>query len=239
MKKEITTIAVLLLAFVVVAAPFAYAAVTSPVSLTEGPSERRSLTGLPTQNVSAQGGNVTQVNIDVLTITKNWQGYYGNITGEITLDDASNNTFYNWTLTNVNGEVYATRNESADFTTVDCTSGAEISAEETYLGHISSDGDSVTNTFSQNYASTIQVGAVTTSANCNATTLYTNSAKTANDFWEVLLADDAGSIIYTAIIDEDTAGFDGSTYDFQLLVGENEHAGSEGSTPYYIFVEIE
>ena len=39
------------------------------------------------------------------------------------------------------------------------------------------------------------------------------------------------------IIDQNTAGFDGSTYDFQAIVAEDETAGSP--TTYYFYVELE
>jgi hypothetical protein len=56
------------------------------------------------------------------------------------------------------------------------------------------------------------------------------------------------AIIYTAIIENDeegnrsdVLGFDNETHDFQMLVGDDGHAGSgqDSTTPYYFYVELE
>jgi len=233
------TAIVLLVIALLAAVPFASAAVTPPRTLTAGTSEHRDLGALADQNVSAQGGNVTQVNINVLAITKAWQGYYGNITGEITLDDADNNTFYNWSLAAPKGEVYATRNAAVDFSTIGCANATERTAEETYLGQVLADGDSVTNTFNGTTHPQFNVSTTSVAVNtCFSTNAFVNSAQDASRFFQVLLADGASVIVYTTLIDNDQTGFDGNGYDFELLVGENDHDGSVGSTLYYFFVEL-
>ena len=59
--------------------------------------------------LSAVAGNVTQLTVAGTTVTQTWQGYYGNVTGTITLDDASNNTMYDWALASPEGEIYASQ----------------------------------------------------------------------------------------------------------------------------------
>ncbi len=59
------------------------------------------------QTIEAEAGNVTALSVDAQIITQAWQGYYGNITGTITLDDADNITFYDWSLSSPTGEIYA------------------------------------------------------------------------------------------------------------------------------------
>ena len=214
------------------------AEVVAPLSLTEGASERRDLSGLADQTVEAQGGNVTALNIDALTITTSWQGYYGNISGEITLDDGSNNTFYNWTTTSVQGEVYGVRNAAVDFASTACASGAERTTEETYLGQSATDGDSVTNTFNTTDHPQFNVSTTAIAVDtCFSTNAFSGGSLDTGRFHQVLLAS-GGDIIYTTIIDENQAGFNSATADFQLLVGENEKSGNEGSTTYYFFVEL-
>ncbi|MBI3027273.1 hypothetical protein HYY70_04100 [Candidatus Woesearchaeota archaeon] len=51
-------------------------------------------------SLQAQAGNVTALVISSVRATQAWQGYYGNITGTIALDDANNNTLYDWSLPN-------------------------------------------------------------------------------------------------------------------------------------------
>lgn len=225
---------------VVLVASYAMAAPTAPLTLNEGTSETRDLSGLASQTVNAQGGNVTQVNIDALTITQSWQGYFGNITGTITLDDASNNTFYNWSLATSSGEVYATRAATPTWSGTACATNANRTTEETALGQTGADGDSVTATFNTTDHPAFAVGADSIALDsCYSTNAFSGGSHDTSRFHQVLLSDGAGNIVYSTIIDGDQTGFDSETYDFQLLVGEDEHSGSEGPTTYYFWVELE
>jgi hypothetical protein len=56
-------------------------------SLPEGPvnisvGESSSALPSPAMERAAEAGNVTQINIAGSTVTKTWQGYYGNITAQ-------------------------------------------------------------------------------------------------------------------------------------------------------------
>jgi len=49
--------------------------------------------------VDAQAGNVTELFITSLSVTKYWQGFYGNISGQIILADSTGANFYDWNIT--------------------------------------------------------------------------------------------------------------------------------------------
>lgn len=211
---------------------------TAPPILDEVSSEKRDLTQQAAQQIEAQGGNVTAVNIDMLSITRSWQGYSGNITGDITLDDMTNNTFYNWSIVTTNGEVYGTRNETIDWVSVECMNSSLRTIEESALGHTSVDGDSVTNTFNTTDHPQFIVGSVTINTDsCFSTNAFSGGSLDTDRFHQILLTDTANTI-YTTLIDSDQTAYDGSQADFQLLVGEDEHDGQEGPTTYYIWVEL-
>jgi len=241
MNKDYTatiyTVVVLIVAFAFAAA-FVVADPNAPLSLTNAGSTARNLSLLAAQSADARGGNVTEININTLTITKSWQGYYGNISGIVTLQDASSNTFYNWTMANTNGRVFATRVNSVSWTTVACTSGAQRTTEEGYLGQAYTDSDSVTNTFNTTTHPAFNVSTVSLTANtCYATNGYVNNNSQSSSYAMVLL--NAGAnIIYTALTNKSTVGFDGRQHDFQLLVSENEKTGSVGVTSYYFWTEF-
>lgn len=203
-------------------------------------STSRNVSGLAAQSVQARGGNVTQVNIDALTITKSWQGYYGQVHGEIALETSAGSKFYNWTLTSVSGRVYATRATTITWTNVNCTNSTNMTTETTFLGLTASDGDSVINTFNSSTHPAFNVSTSVIVANtCQATSVFVNNASQTSNWRQVLLTDrTSNNIIYTTIMNASTVGFDGGTYDFQLLVGENEHTGSIGVTNYYFWVEL-
>src|SRR3989338_1719920 len=103
--------------FLVVVASISIA-VTTPegtTSLIVGNSSRRTATSAVGKNASA--GNLTWLVVQGKTVTQSWQGYVGNITGTITLDDSSGYTLYDWTLANPEGEIYATYLSTVDWST--------------------------------------------------------------------------------------------------------------------------
>jgi len=97
--------------------------------------------------------------------------------------------------------------------------------------------ESVENTFYKKSHPEFSIGSVTIDANtCNSTNLFVNSSSQDSTFYEVLLTDGASNMVYTAILDANETGFDNSSYDFEMIVGENKDDGI--STVYYFYVEI-
>ena len=191
-----------------------------------------------------------------------WQdeycGYYGNITGTITLDDALNETLYNWQLIAPQGEVYAANFSSVTWSGVYCVNvsgirpnngtqaGAVVystnySEVEKRFGINETDKDGLNETFNDTYSSSFQTGTVafTGSSGCSVVHPYVNEAY-ATSWNEVLLSDNT-SIIFTAVVRNDASNFQAgsSTSDFEMMVLQNGHAEASGSTsPYYFFVEL-
>ncbi len=223
----------------VLSAMFAHAAPIAPTNLQVSGSSSRQLPQTSTGALDAQGGNVTQVNIDALSITKTWQGYYGNITGNIHLDDGVNQSFYVWGNGTLSGEIYASRNGTIVWSTINCTNGTQRDAEESFLGVITSDGDSVTNTFNSTSHPSFYVGLQQIQSNsCLGTNLLVNGTQSSTEFYQVLLSDNSSNLVYTSLIEDDSYAYNSQLADFQLMVGENEHDGNLGPTPYYFFIEL-
>ncbi|MBN1543973.1 hypothetical protein JW898_00760 [Candidatus Woesearchaeota archaeon] len=216
-------------------------------------TSRRTAVTSPT--LDAVAGNVTQLTVAGNTVTQTWQGYYGNVTGTVTLDDANNNTMYDWSLASPEGEIYASQ------ATVTWTSGnvkcydlelsdavysnhVTLAELETSLGLAAADVDGVDETFPEGAGyDNFYVGEfLINSAECPTTQTYNGSeVKDANSFQEVLLYDNTSNqIVYTAIIEEtEPVGFNDLYWDFQMLVGEDGHNGDTATTPYYFYVELE
>ena len=89
-----------------------------PDELNVGTPTRKTDPGVKT-DTKAWAGNVTGLNISAQSITQAWQGYFGNVTGIITLDDSYNRTLYDWTLADPEGEVYAA-NDTVTWTNIQC-----------------------------------------------------------------------------------------------------------------------
>jgi len=191
--------------------------------------------------IEAAAGNVSEVDVNFSQITTGWQGYFGNITGNIVLTDASGDTFYNWSgLGTLSGEVYASRNNDITWTGINCTNATEFINENAFVSKAASEPDSVTTTFDQVNHPLFQVGDLTFPANtCNSTNGFVNGVMSATDYYEMILADTDGDIVYATIIDEDQTGFDGDANDFQFIVAENgNETESSTSTTYYFYIEL-
>ncbi len=235
-------------------ASIAFAAGTpeGPTTLTVESTSRRAAVDSPTLNALA--GNVTQLTVAGNTVTQTWQGYYGNVTGTITLDDANNNTMYDWSLASPEGEIYASTStitwtsgnvKCYDLQLSDASYSAHVTLTEleTSLGLAAADVDGVDETYTEGTTyDAFYVGEYQINAVCPETQTYNGSeAKDTNSFQEVLLYDNTSNkIVYTAIIEEtEPVGFNDQYWDFQMLVGENGHNGDTSTTPYYFYVELE
>ncbi|MEK6968657.1 MAG: hypothetical protein AABX51_08610 [Nanoarchaeota archaeon] len=199
--------------------------------------------------VQAQAGNVTELNIVGTSITKYWQGYFGNITGTIMLGDANGKNLYQWALASPRGEIYAARNGSGiSWANVGCANSSQVENEDNFIGANPAETiDSVNKTFSYTTHPSFAIAGRGING-CRSVSV--NGTGNGDLFWEALLIDNGSQVamyddilIYTGLIDADTVGFTGSSYDFQMIVGENGNGSEEfpngNPTNYYFYVEIE
>ena len=200
--------------------------------------------------VEAYAGNVTELYINSTLVTNRWQGFYGNVSGRIVLDDAYNYSMYDWDIADPTGEIYAANGSTVLWSEIRCLNFSGNSTEpfgfnitdieEDLMGAEANDIDGVNETFNLTYTDVtgFQVGAVTinTDDECAQTYIYVSDAYQQTDYKEVILTDNR-TIIWTTILEPDgTTGYDGSAWDFQMIVGEN---GDEvAATNYYFYVEI-
>ncbi|MFH0978182.1 MAG: hypothetical protein V1837_02660 [Candidatus Woesearchaeota archaeon] len=210
--------------------------------------------------IDAEAGNVTELFLNATSITQHWAGFYGNVSGIITLDDLSNSTMYDWLVAEPGGAVYATPRNPPVWTAIDCLNKTSI-FNETELEHNLSmeknDEDGVNETFcpgcnagSKDDATTHPGFFVGTKqflpGDCWALNTYVNNSRQTGDFIEVLLQDQRDAV-YMTIIEDDSPnskgkkfGFDGRLHDFQMLVGENGNGTRVWTTTtYYFYVELE
>lgn len=208
--------------------------------------------------IDAEAGNVTALVIDQRRSTQAWQGYYGNVTGTITLDDGNNQTLYDWSLPNPTGEIYASNDSIVTWNKVYCMNVSSISINKTYNGIVYSingsdielnfginatDKDGLNETFNSTYTDTTGFSVGGTLINnvdgCSMANPYTDEAS--SSAWQELLLSDNTSLVFTALVRGDADAYKTGTEpaDFQMLVLEDGHVGSEtATTPYYFFVEL-
>lgn len=255
MGRKETSILFLGALVVVLLAGFTLAAnfPTAPESITEITESTFNPDNYAPQSHDAIAGNVTAINMYAIGQTKSWQGYYGNITATITLDDANNNTFYNWSAAEPRGEIYATLNTTIDWGGVDCfdftaTGGdANETIIETYYTIATDDVDGVAETYTATDHPSFEVGSRTMTL-CPTTYVFRDDAAQTSDFVNVLLYDATipeTGWIYTTLMENKTAGstndltcFNGEECDFQIFVNEDGHGTDVSTTTYYFWVEL-
>ncbi len=244
-KKVILVFLIFILeAAIAVAVPY------GPRSVTVEQSDRKTEFNDSVATVQAQAGNVTQLRINVTMSTKRWQGYYGNITGLVTLQDASGYRMYEWgndVGVSVVGEVYAANYTVSDWSKVYCvnlsgpgnsTFGPNTTILEDMYGANPNDKDGIDETFTTYMNVTI---GSTTLLNCPATRTYNGSGAENSIHWnETLLWENHSSglntVVYTAFVEQNENGFNNKTWDFQMIVGED--GDTSGTATYYFYVEL-
>lgn len=194
-------------------------------------------------NRTDAGGTITTLVLDANQQNPNWKGYVGNVTGSYTLDDVSGNTLYDWSIAGtISGEIYASRNDSVSWTTVNCTNETIITTEEGQLNILTADSDSINSTFNATFHDSFLVGTRNmTNNSCRSTATYLNDTMQVYDentsFVEVLLTDDAGKLVYVSVLEDNFLGFDNSSlFDFQIIVPEDGE--NPNPSAYYFWVEI-
>lgn len=199
---------------------------------------KATVAGLP---ITAVGGNITWIKINQLQQTRRWQGFVGNISGKLVLDDASNNTMYSWNVSNITGEIYASTNCSIDWNYVTPQNNCAVDNVLTGTG-----ADSVSNTYApSNNTNTYQILnlLINGSSACTAYPYLNDTQQIGQNLFEnIILAAGTNSsatnqTIYAAEIQQYKAnGFNTELFDFQMLVPVNV---STGTTTYCLYAEID
>ncbi len=190
-------------------------------------------------SITTNRSTITTLLLNAIQQDPHWKAYVGNITGTLTLQDAANNTIYDWSgLVAPTGEVYASTNGSLDFSTVACAAAGTVSTAQTAMNMTGSDPDSIGNTFnSTNHTATTVAGTLLNG--CNMTSLYVNNASqgknSSADYQEFLMQDAGSNLVYVAIINDNKVGYNGQTYDFEMLVAESHVAAPH---TYYFYMEL-
>ena len=237
--------AILALLVLICVASWVFAEPTGPININVESSTAGQVSNSAVQ-VDALGGNVTQLTINASTITGFWQGYYGDITGNIQLADGSGNVLYDWnpgSSFSPTGNIYAANQTIIDWTDVIClsisgpntaASGINASVLETMYGMDSGDGDGIIETFNSTQDITVGTNPLT---NCYGTHMYVNNASQSVSWNESLLTENqTKAVIYATEIEQDANGFNNQTWDFQMMVGDN--ADDSVPTTYYFYVEL-
>jgi hypothetical protein len=196
---------------------------------------------VPASNLTTAGGSFTTMVLSGVFQTPRWKAYVGNVTGRIALRDSDSRTIYDWDLVSVSGQIYVTRNDTIDWSTMSCASEQTILDEQTFLNIQSTSSDSINRTFNDTIHKSFFVGTTQIAqSTCWAIATYVEDTRQAPSvdatFQEILLQDNNDNLVFATIIEQAETGFDSSPYDFQLIVPEDPT--SPTPTTYYFFAEI-
>jgi hypothetical protein len=194
------------------------------------------------ESLNTSGGTFTTVVFNSTTQNLKWKAYAGNVSGALVLDDGEDYSIYEWTLTALTGEVYASRASSITWSGITCADSTDISTEEIAMNHTSSSVDSIVNTFNNDVHQEFYVGTVNVAqSTCNTTYTWVNdsaqSESLTNPFQEMLLHDGT-NMVYSTFINDDVQGFDFNDYDFQMILPE-KGVGGYTATRYYFYLELQ
>ena len=254
MKLKLNTLRVLF------AALFLLAAMSiSVVAVPQGPdtisidSSGNRSEGTEGVQIPAQAGNVSALTISDTRITSHWAGFYGNVSGSVTLQDAANNTFFDWSIATPLGEVYASNNTVVTWADIKCENLTNNGTHpkwnhngttlNRFFNINNTETDTFVNTFNWTYAnaSGFDVGSVHIGPEqrCPMAFSYVNGGMQDLSFRTVLLTDNQ-SIVFTGLIEADKDGFrtGADLHDFQLLAAD-DGVYNLATTPYYFFVELQ
>jgi hypothetical protein len=189
---------------------------------------------------TTEGGTFTTLLLNATTQTMRWKAYVGNVSGSFKLQDASNATIYDWNITTIAGEVYASRNTSVDWSQIRCANNTTLITEQTQLNITTTKDDSINRTFNNSVHRGFYVGTrLITNSTCRAIATYVNntrqSASESATFQEILL-DDTQRMVYATLLENKQQGYNNGQFDFQLIVAESETASNP--SPYYFWVEL-
>jgi len=236
---KVTYLFLLLISLCIILNPLIVLAIPTGLNITYNVTE----TIAPSQaaSLTTAGGSFTTMILNGSFQTERWKAYVGNISGLLTLDDASGKSIYNWDLAIISGEIYVSRSSQINWSTINCSEPTDISSEEITLNINSSLSDSINNTFNTTTHKSFYVGTVKISnSSCRAISTYVNDSiqEVSEDsfFQEVLLSDIDGNVVYTTILEDSTAGYDLANYNFQLIVPEDPTSPTPST--YYFFAEI-
>jgi len=177
---------------------------------------------------TTQGGYITEINITQLnTQTQNWQGFYGNVTGNIFLKgNLGTYSMFNWTVDLTNSYVYATTNATGNnYSGLQNATPSELDTLWGF-GNIT---DNINGTYLPSTDDPTFVGNSLTD---------TYNATTASNFLDYVIQDvsvtppNKANVLWAAKIYAAKQNFKGTLSNFELLVP------SLASEVYYFYLEI-
>jgi len=215
------------LAFVVLCSGMAFA--IGNASVTENTQSGWSdVTGAG--SIITEGGNVSNVTLDVNTSTEKWAGAYGEVDGNLVLAEnlGTANFMYTWVYDEASGgTVCVSTNNNPTWASV--VGGVAATAIDTAWSFTGSDADSAANTVTTTASVTLNGASVTGNA----------TSDTAS--WETVIVGGLGGggkadYGFCVAIDSTGSNYVGNAVDYELMMPTN--AAASTTETYYFYAEL-
>ena len=242
-NKKIRNFFVLLVIFITLLA-LQYSVYATPTGPTVSYVKNETATLRGSSLVNTTGGSITTMNLNMTAQNLKWKAFVGNVTGGLVLADTDGYSLYNWSLSTVMGEIYATRSSTlVSWDDIECANKTHIGNEETAINHTDNPNDNISATFNSKNHDSFYVGTVGISDNeCYSIHTNVDNQSQSSNFEEVILYDGSnstnGDMLYVTTLEQNTRGYNNDTYDFQMIVPEYGYASWTGATAYYFYVEL-
>jgi len=176
------------------------------------------------------GGNVSSTNLTANRDTTDWAGFYGTLDQTVSLSDGS--TFYQWTAGEVTGAAILAAPTGNSFSGDEGNLAAPNDVSQ--LNHVPTSGtERVSNTYNEGIGQPADLSAEAT----NSTTVNYGDADDFKNYLFKSTADNGNNPIFAAEAKDSATGFDGSTVDYQLLVGTTESGDTSESFNFYAKIQ--
>jgi len=177
------------------------------------------LTETSAGNDTAEGGNVTMMNLSTTQSTTRWQGYYGNVSGSLSLGFGSS-IFFDFSSSAISS-VFASQNQTFDFPSLEAGEAVDIDNLWGYSSGADQATDIYTGTTSIEGVSAPSVELEPSGSNFNSTILDDGNNQTKSGF------------AFGVDVQEPAAPcFDGTNCEYELMVP------AFGTEVYYFFLTI-
>ncbi len=185
------------------------------------------------------GGHISKFNLIANFQNNRWKAFVGQVTGKFTLSDAGGSTIFDWTIATTTGRVYSTRSSgTVNWANIGCSNVTRLEQENVNLFFITP-SDNLTKTFNgTTHSAFMAAGRFITANSCPTLNTYVNNASQDTDFEEMAMFDGT-NIVYATILENDAVGYDGGTYDFQMIVPDNASSSWNAAIAYYMYVELD
>ena len=176
------------------------------------------------------GGYITEIDLYQQTNqTQNWQGYFGNVSGVITLSGLNGYEMYNWTVNVTNRSIYAIDNDT--FTAWDTLFPANI----TNLDAIWFGGEVMPDTVKNTYKPGDE-NRTFVDTSINASHVHTTSGFLDHVIQSVDTNSNVtkGEVLWAALVVEPRLNYKGQYSNYELLVPVNRTSPNT----YYFYMEL-